>query len=117
MGLSWDPFGDGKTAIRVGAGISHDLIPLNLQLNTESASPFRLTVVPTGIFHGLDNPFPGGDPFPFNYNPSNPYFAPYGSYLPLPANLQAHTLYSWNLGVQRPDNRAWKSVDFDAERR
>lgn len=107
LGLAWDPFGDGKTAVRAGAGISHALVPLDLQLNTESSSPFRLTQIPTGIFNGLSNPFPGGDPFPYNYNKSNPFFAAYGSYLPIPENLNAQTLYSWNLGVQRQITTGW----------
>src|SRR5215471_2207601 len=108
VGLAWDPSGDGKTAIRVGAGISHDLLPLDLQLNTESSSPFRLTVINTGV--NLDNPwanYPGGNPFPYNYNKSNPFFVPYGSYLPIPANLQTHVQYSWNLGVQRQITPGW----------
>ena len=108
VGLAWDPFGDGKTAIRLGGGISHDLVPLDLQLNTESSSPFLLTVINTGV--NLDNPwatYPGGNPFPYNYNKSNPFFVPYGSYLPIPANLQTHVEYSWNFGVQRQITPGW----------
>lgn len=108
VGLAWDPSGDGKTAIRVGGGISHDLLPLDLQLNTSSSSPFRLTVINTGV--NLDNPwatYPGGNPFPYNYNKANPFFVPYGSYLPIPENLQTHVLYSWNLGVQRQITPGW----------
>ena len=108
VGLAWDPAGDGKTAIRLGGGISHDLLPLDLQLNTESSSPFRLTVINTGV--NLDNPwanYPGGNPFPYNYNKSNPFFVPYGSYLPIPSNLQTHVQYSWNLGVQRQITPGW----------
>ena len=77
-----DPCGDGKTAIRIGAGIAHDFIRQDLHLNTSSVSPFRLTVVNTSI--NLDNPwakFPGGNPFPYSFNNSNPVFAAYGGYL------------------------------------
>src|SRR6185437_2980181 len=69
VGIAWDPVGDGKTAIRMGAGIAHDFIRQDLHLNTSSVSPFRLTIINAGI--NLDNPwanFPGGDPFPYNYN-------------------------------------------------
>ena len=34
VGLAWDPFGDGKTAIRVGVGIAHDFIAQDINLNT-----------------------------------------------------------------------------------
>jgi Carboxypeptidase regulatory-like domain/TonB dependent receptor len=108
VGLAWDPSGGGKTAIRLGGGISHDVVPLDLDLNDESVSPFRLTVVSSGV--NLSNPwanYPGGDPFPYNYNRSNPFFAPYGSYLPIPENMKAHVEYSWNLGVQRQVTPAW----------
>jgi hypothetical protein len=108
VGVAWDPSGSGKTAIRVGAGISHDVVPLDLELNTESVSPFRLTVIGSGV--SLDNPwahYPGGDPFPYNYNRSNPVFAPYGSYLPVPENMKTHVEYSWNLGVRRQINPSW----------
>jgi len=105
IGMAWDPFGDGKTAIRVGGGIAHDFIAQDMHLNTSSVSPFRLTVVNTGV--NLDNPwatYPGGNPFPYSYNKSNPVFAPYGSYLPVPDNMKTHIEYSWNFGIQRQIN-------------
>jgi len=102
VGLAWDVSGDGKTAIRVGGGIAHDFIEQDLHLNTSSVSPFRLTVVNTGV--SLDNPwatFPGGNPFPYNFDKSNPRFAPYGGYLPVPPDMKTHVQYTWNLGIQR----------------
>jgi hypothetical protein len=101
VALAWDPTGDGKTAIRVGGGIAHDFIRQDLHLNTSSVSPFRLTVVNNGV--NLDNPwatYPGGNPFPYNFNRTNPVFAPYGGYLPVPSDMKTHVQYSWNLGIQ-----------------
>ena len=41
VGLAWDVNGDGRTAVRVGAGMGHDYIQQQLHLNTSSVSPFR----------------------------------------------------------------------------
>jgi hypothetical protein len=102
VAFAWDPAGDGKTAIRVGGGIGHDFIEQDLHLNTSSVSPFRLTVITTGV--NLDNPwatYPGGNPFPYNFNRTNPVYAPYGSYVPLQPDMRTQTQYSWNFGIQR----------------
>ncbi|MEQ1947011.1 MAG: carboxypeptidase-like regulatory domain-containing protein [Bryobacteraceae bacterium] len=120
IGLAWDPFGDGKTAIRLGAGIANDYIEQDLHLNTSSSLPFRLTVVQTGGLDSttlkptlsLDNPFPGGSPFPYSFNPTNPSYPTAATapclvstcpptFLPVPANMKTHKQYSWNLGIQR----------------
>jgi hypothetical protein len=105
IGIAFDPFGDGKTAIRMGAGIAYDYIREDLHENTSSVAPFRLTVNLAGV--NLDNPwatFPGGNPFPYSYNPANPTFPtgiPYQSFLPIPPNLKTTSQDSWNLGIQR----------------
>jgi Carboxypeptidase regulatory-like domain len=101
FGFAWDVGGDGRTSVRGGAAIARDFIKWDLHQNTSSVSPFRLTVQQANI--SLDNPWAGYgfNPFPYSYDPSNPVFAPYGSYLPLPPDLKPTTQYSWNLGVQR----------------
>jgi hypothetical protein len=102
LGLAWDPSGNGKMAFRVGGGIAHDFIRQDLHQNTSTVSPFRLTVVNTSV--SLDDPwrnYPGGNPFPFNYDKNNPVFTPYGTYLPVPEDMKTTTQYSWNAGIQR----------------
>ncbi len=104
-GLAWDPFGDGKTAIRAGAGIAYDFLRQDINENTSSVLPFRASVIESFPV-SLDNPYanyPGGNPFPYNYNPKNPVFPnlQYQSFLPIPANIQTPVQYSWNFGMQR----------------
>jgi len=109
VGFAWDVNGDGRTAIRAGAGMGHDYIHHQVHLNTSSVSPFRLTVnLPPGA--SLDNPwvtYPGGNPFPYEYNPNNPSFPVYTSFLPLPPDLKPTTQYSWDAGIQHQIAQRW----------
>jgi len=105
LGLAFDPFGDGKTAIRAGAGIAYDFIAQDLHENTSSVAPFRETL--SQNFVPLDNPYahtPGGNPFPYFYNPKNPVFPNfplYQGFYPFQPNLKTSEQQSWNLAVQR----------------
>jgi carboxypeptidase family protein/TonB-dependent receptor-like protein len=108
VAFAWDPSGDGKMAVRAGAGIAHDFIRQDLHQNTSSSSPFRLQILNQGLL--LDDPwrnYPGGNPFPYNYDKKNPVFVPYGTYLPIPPDMKTTTQYSWNFGLQRQMTPDW----------
>jgi hypothetical protein len=117
VGIAWDPKGDGKTAIRIGGGIASDFIRMDLHLNTSSVAPFRLTVVsspgssdPTAPGQRLDNPFPAGSPFPYNFDPAHPTWpsnVPYQGFLPIPPDLKTTQQYSWNVAIQRQVTPSW----------
>ena len=109
VGIAWDPKGDGKMVVRVGAGTAHDFPGQDLLINNEATPPFRLLVVQTGPI-SLDNPwakYPGGDPYPYNFNKTSPYFPAYSSYLPVPSNWKNADQYSWNAGIQRQLTANW----------
>src|SRR5215469_9555024 len=92
LGLSWDPFGNGKTAVRAGFGM-FDVLPLPylIQFNAMFAAPFyeggNSTSLPSGSF-------PSGA-FAFVNSPDTfrqAYFDPHP-----PRNY----VMQWNLTVQR----------------
>jgi hypothetical protein len=109
VGFAWDVSGDGRTAVRAGAGLGHDYIHQYVHLNTSSVAPFRLTVnLPPGA--SLDNPwasYPGGNAFPYVFDQANPSFPVYSSFLPLPSDLKPTAQYSWDAGIQRQLTRRW----------
>ena len=59
VGLAWDPFSDGRTAIRTGYGIYHEQILNGIFLQNIGVNPpFQQTCAVTGV--RLDNPVPSG---------------------------------------------------------
>ncbi|HEX8250909.1 MAG TPA: carboxypeptidase regulatory-like domain-containing protein, partial [Pyrinomonadaceae bacterium] len=60
VGLAWDPFGKGTTAIRTGYGIYHEQILNGIMLQHIGLNPpYQQTCTVTGV--NLSNPVPGGN--------------------------------------------------------
>jgi hypothetical protein len=77
LGLSWDPKGDGRMAVRAGFGLFYGSITGNEWNTTADNQPFTVRQsFPT--VYTLSDPYhnlPGGvGPFPFNYSPTSPRF-------------------------------------------
>jgi len=77
LGIAWDPRGDGRLAIRAGAGVFYGSITGNEWNTTADNQPFTVRQSFPTVFT-LSDPYrnlPGGAaPFPFNYDPSSPRF-------------------------------------------
>jgi hypothetical protein len=104
VGIAWDPRGDGRLAVRAGAGIFYGSITGNEWNTTADNQPFTVRQsFPT--VRTLSDPYgnlPGGvGPFPFVYDPSSPRFT-------LPAQVFGPSLdfvwpktYQMNLTIEK----------------
>jgi hypothetical protein len=102
LGFAWDPTGNGKTSVRAAGGIFYGSVSGNEWNSTSNYNPFavRQTISPVGT---LSNPYvnlPGGDPFPFTYNPASPRFILPASVYGIAPNFRWPYTYQFNLSVQ-----------------
>jgi hypothetical protein len=103
VGLAWDPWGDGKTSVRAAAGVFYGSITGNEWNTTADNQPFAIRQSFPQVYT-LSDPYaktPGGNPFPYLYDPANPIFR-------YPAQVFGPSLdfvwpytYQMNLTVQR----------------
>jgi hypothetical protein len=103
IGVAFDPFGDGKTAIRAGAGINYDFINLQSYQNEDNVAPFAGDTTVNGPVP-IAAPWsttPGGNPFPYISTPPIGKFPVGAVYDPVEPNFKTTQVYSWNFAVQR----------------
>jgi hypothetical protein len=106
IGFAWDPWGDGKTAVRAGAGVFYGATSGNEWNQPGNAQPYAIRQTfnsITSLTHPYTNPasFPNGDPFPYTYNPQSPRFLQPASIESIGTSVQWPYIYQFNLAVQR----------------
>ena len=106
VGLVWDPFGDGKTAIRAGAGVFYGSVSGNEWNQPANAQPFAVRQTFNSITSLTDiysnkGSFPNGNPFPYTYTPSNPRWLPAAATETIGPDYQWPLAYQLNAAVQR----------------
>jgi hypothetical protein len=106
LGIAWDPFGDGKTAVRAGAGVFYGSVSANEWNQPANAQPYAIRQTFSSIA-SLTNPygnpasFPNGDPFPYTFNPASPRFLPAASVETVNQNYQWPLAYQLNTAIER----------------
>lgn len=74
FGLAWDVFGNGRTSVRTGYGVSYDPLTAEMAGGVQALQPFGASVDLNEPF-ALSAPFRGTlNPFPFIFDPSDPNF-------------------------------------------
>jgi hypothetical protein len=106
IGMAWDPFGNGKTAVRAGAGLFYGSVSANEWNQPANAQPFAIRQTfssITSFSNVYANPvsFPTGDPFPYVYNPKSPRFLPAAAVEVISPNYRWPASYQFNVAVEQ----------------
>jgi hypothetical protein len=106
IGFVLDPFGNGKTAVRAGAGIFYGSVSGNEWNQPANAQPFAIrqtfnSITSLSNVYGNTASFPNGDPFPYTYNSSSPRFLPAASVEAIDPNYKWPTSYQYNAAVEQ----------------
>ena len=106
VGIVWDPFGDGKTAVRAGAGVFYGSVSGNEWNQPANAQPFAIrqtfnSITSFSNIYGNPGSFPNGNPFPYTYTPSNPRWLPAAAIETMAPDYQWPLAYQLNAAIQR----------------
>ena len=98
IGFAWDPFGNGRTAVRGAYGIFYDTINSDVIQNT--SQPYRYTfTIPTP--YSLTDPLRGQPAIPLTIDVTNPRFVGLQEIFYPDPTLVSPYIQQFNLNVQR----------------
>jgi hypothetical protein len=98
IGFAWDPFGNGRTALRGAYGIFYDTINSDVIQNT--SQPYRYTfTIPTPF--SLSDPLRGQAAIPLTMDLTNPRFIGLQEIFYPDPTLRSPYIQQFNLNVQR----------------
>jgi hypothetical protein len=110
LGITLDPFSDGKTVFRAGGAIMYDSPGLYSTQRMTSNPPVVNEIDLTGqiSFASPWGNYPGGNPFPGIFPPTASATFPTGSlYILVPRNVHVPVVNQWTASVQQELNRGW----------
>ena len=100
IGLEWDPFHDGKTAVRAGLGL-FDVLPLAYEfgLNTAATAPFQIIGADKAALLGTGTPDPNVN---FNEQSIRNRF--------IDTNPKRALVMNWNFNIERQFAGNWTAI-------
>jgi hypothetical protein len=106
VGLVFDPFGNGQTALRVGGGIFYGSTSANEWNQPANAQPFAIrqtfnSITSLSNVYANKTSFPNGNPFPYTYNPQSPRFLPAAAVESIDPHYKWPVAYQFNLAVEQ----------------
>ena len=105
VGMVWNPSGEGKDTLRIGASILYDATETWFN-ERETTNPPYGNDIDVGAAQ-LSSPwanFAGGNPFPQN---GNLYFPKSGVYIDMPLHPKSTYVANWNVTYQRQLGNNW----------
>ncbi len=107
FGIAWDLFGNGKTVLRSGYGVSYAFGLFNTLQEQQISVPFNY--VQTIYNTTLGDPYApiGGSPFPFLTDPANRRFPAGAEYSFQDFNQRNGYVQQWDLTLQRQIRSDW----------
>ncbi|MFB3923263.1 MAG: carboxypeptidase regulatory-like domain-containing protein [Terriglobia bacterium] len=110
IGFAWSPGGAGRWAIRGGFGLFSSGLFMDKMGQVHANQPFTLVThaySPPGGWADPYGDFPGGNPWPYSFDPATASYTLPAAIQGIVADYQDARIAQWNLSVQRSFGPNW----------